>query len=165
MRLSGFYLAIGVYVVDFWQFFFSTSIALSESLKVLPGINEDSRGGVEPKLSNCFFKNLRAGFSLWRSIAVGCVQQDVLPVLPIASSSLEPLLNEGFQLMKMPFVSSIVAISTLMAGLLIFGCLGATVIPADDGPLVLFQAPQTTSEAAEPNVSVGSASHNGRNER
>jgi len=64
MRLSGFYLAIGVYVVDFWQFFFSTSIALSESLKVLPGINEDSRGGVEPELSNCFLKKLRAGFSL-----------------------------------------------------------------------------------------------------
>jgi len=81
-----------------------------------------------------------------------------LPESPIAPSALEPLLNEGFQLMKMPFVSSAVAVSTLMIGLLVFGSLGATVIPADDGPLVLFQAPESTNEAAQANVSVNSAS-------
>ena len=85
---------------------------------------------------------------------------DSLPESPIAPSSLEPLLNEGFQLMKMPFVSSAVAVSTILAGLLVIGSLGAKVIPADDGPLVLFQGFGSTNDADQPNVSVSSATAN-----
>ncbi len=75
-----------------------------------------------------------------------------LPVSPIAPSCLEPLLNEGFQLMKMPFVSSVAAVGSLLVGLIVFGSLGAKAIPADDGPVVLFQGLVEPSGTGQPSV-------------